>query len=268
MVFEANVRTTWMTIIALTSYVLGIYSKEIVFLLPFCFLLYYLYAINIVKKRSGKFLDIIDVIKKIKLFFGVSLYYVWLFLRDFSKFSKYETGSGYDTVYKINSVLNHLLFYISDRIPLLYGTVGFVVLLAAVTFFDIYHKKIFITPLLASFFILLAPVLFLNKATSYYSYVPFIFLVIIISVILNKIYIKNLTFIFIVAFLFVFILKINKQFQENCFLLQFPRQHPRRTAVEKVVQEAATGDLTIEKLESDEARWFVENNYLKYFIEK
>jgi hypothetical protein len=124
--------------------------------------------------------------------------------------------------------------------------------------FDLFYKKLILLPLYASYIMIILPVLFLNKNTSYYNYVPFMFLIMIVLVIIDKFkkYPLPISAVFL-AFLLVNIFKLNVNLQENCFLIQFPRTSARRKAVEDVVNNRVNT--------SDEAKWFLENNYLPYF---
>lgn len=242
--------------LSIISYILGIYSKEIIFLFPVCYFLFLVFYNNYIKK-----IDLAKSMKKLTPFFIIFLIYLGVFINDFIKFSNYAEGSGYDLVVNSKNILNHLAFYVDDRIPIFAGLAGLIIFSLIILLFDLIHKKLILIPLYFSYIILLVPVLFLNKNTSYYNYVPFVFLVIIITVLTNKFKYLNFPFsLILTAIMLVYIFKTNIKLQENCFLIQYSRTSSRREAVEDIVNNRTNT--------SDEAKWFLENNYLPYFINK
>jgi len=243
-------------ILPIITYIFGIYSKEIVFIFPLCYTMFLIFYNNYVKKVNLK-----KLILDLKPFFIIFFLYLIVFVKDFYKFSNFATGSGYDLIFKLNTVFIHLAFYLGDRIPLFSGIFGLIIFVLLITFYDLSKKKLILTSLYVSFLALIFPVLFLSKNTSYYSYIPSFFLIIIIGVFLNKF--KNkpvLLSLLLTSLLLVFVFKTNIKMQENCFLIQFPRIHSRRQAVEDIVNGKENN--------SGEAKWFLENNYLPYFINK
>jgi hypothetical protein len=240
-------------VLPIITYILGIYSKEIVFIFPLCYVLFLVFYNNYVKK-----IDLRKLTLGLKPFFVIFLLYLVVFIKDFYKFTNFTTGSGYNLIFKLNTLFSHLSFYLTDRIPFILGIFGFLVFTLIVLLYDIVKKKFIIIPLYISFIALIFPVLLLSKNTSYYSYIPSFFLIIIIGVFLNK-FEKMSTLLSLVfaSLLLVFVFKTNIKLQENCFLIQFPRIHPRRQAVEDILKGKENN--------SDEAKWFLENNYLPYF---
>lgn len=243
-------------ILPFITYILGIYSKEIVFIFPLCYTMFLVFYNNYVKKINLK-KSILDL----KPFFVIFFLYLIVFVKDFFKFSNFQTGSGYDLIFKFNTIFNHLSFYLGDRIPLFFGIFGLVIFTLFVVFYDLIKKKLILTPLYVSFIALIFPVLFLSKNTSYYSYIPSFFLIIIVGVFINMFKKMQLPLLLVItSLLLVFVFKTNVKMQENCFLIQFPRIHVRRQAVEDILNGRMNN--------SEEARWFLENNYLPYFINK
>ncbi len=250
--FEKGKNNKRLQLLSLVTYILGIYSKEIVFIFPFCFSLLLIFYNNYRKK-----INIIQSILSLKAYFVISFIYLAVFVYDFGKFSNFESNSGYDTVFKFSNVIDHLVFYINDRLPIFSGTIGLVIFILLILFFDIYRKKAILTPLFLSFLALIFPVLFLSKATAYYGFLPFIFIIIGTAVIFETSKLKNIIFVIFASMSLVFVFRHNIPTQENCFLIQYPRIHPRKQAVEDLLKGSPN--------QSDEARWVKENNYLKYF---
>lgn len=222
-------------------YFFAVFAKEITFLLPLGFLFYPKFNLN--KIKQNKVLHILFVV------------FLAIFIHDFIKFGNHEKGSGYDLVTNLNPILNNFAFYITARIPLLKGI--FVIL------------PFLVIPLWSSvlYILLIAPVLLLGKATSYYSYIPFMFIFAGLGERLNIIF-KNkaLYLTIILAALAVFVFQINLPFQESCFLIQYPREHPRKIAMEEVVNIVKAGDFNFDKLNSAEVYEIVSNKYYLPFL--
>ena len=223
--------TNTFLLISIVSYVLGIYSKEVVFVLPICFILFSLFYKNAVRHIDLKKLKV-----KLRLFFGIFAVYLIVFIRDFLKFSDFSKGSGYDPIYKLNSVIGHSAFYLTDRIPVFTGILGLTFFILLLIIYDIYKRKPILTPLFTAYVVLLFPVLLLSKSTSYYNYIPHIFLIFIFTYLFDAIYkhirtkIKSINLLYFVSLIFisviiVIVFKINLSIQKNCFLIQNPKSY-------------------------------------------
>lgn len=227
---------------SLIFYTLAVFSKEITFLLPLGYLFYP--KVNLKSK-----------IKENKLLYILFVIFLTVFIHDFLKFGSHETGSGYELVSGLGSIASNFAYYIQSRIPFLKG--AFILLL------------FLIIPFWSSFFylILILPVLLLGKATSYYSYIPFMFIFAGLAERLDLLFKNKINyFVLSLAVLAVFIFQINVPFQENCFLIQFPRVHARKAAMEKVVEMIKRGDNDFDKLNSAEVFEIVSNKYYLPFL--
>lgn len=269
LVFERNKSNLKLILLSSFTYVLAIYSKEVTFVLPYTFVAFLIFLKNYSKQKEHKSIKILEVLSKLKLIFSLSLIYLFVFIKDFTRFSSFSKGSGYDTIFELGSVLERLSYYISDRLPIFSGLFGLIVLLVIIFGFDLIKKKLILVPTFASYVMLIFPLLFINKYTSYYNYIPLIFLVIMLIVFLEKVSLNKYIFIISTALLLVFGIKHNVPTQENCFLIQYPRELARKTAIKQVVKRLENGETISDKeLDEMDIRWFVSNNYYKYFLNK
>lgn len=271
------------SIMALT-YFLGVSSKEVVFLLPYSLILFLLFYHNYVKK-----INLRKSFYKLLPIFAISLVYLLYFAVNFSAFSEYEAASGYKSVLTIQNFLDHVSFFLSERIPILTNVSNLSIwFMVGVILYDYFRKKLLLTPLYVSFLIILTPAAVLTKYVAYYSYIPSIFLYTLVFVVLFEIYkrirqtldkgfVQDAVLSSISSFVIVFVFSINLVLQENCFLLQYPRDHARKVAIQRVVT-TVEGELSrtngvevtidLEGLITEESNWFLSNSYLPYFIDE
>jgi len=261
--------------ISLITYFLGVSSKEVVFLLPYTLFLFLIFYNNYVKKINLKRSMVL-----ISPLILVSLFYLFFFAGGFSSFSLNPEGSGYKSIVTLSNFASHVSFFIENRLPILanikYGPFLFIL---GIVLFDIYKKKPILTPLFASYLIVLAPAAVLTKFESYYGYIPSAFFYLTIFVLVNEAINvfktkKELLVAVFSSLLIVFVFQLNLQTQENCFLLQYSRPLARKVAVERVVNKVETElkeggkeiNIDLEGYITEESNWFLSNRYLPFFL--
>lgn len=196
-------------------YILGIFTKEITFLLfPFMIMIYlYLRKWHILKKD-------LKVLAPLALIFGLySIFYASTFLGYFGQASGYKMG--FDPI----EIFYNLAFYLKYVLP---GIGSFfnlaLVMLAALYGYCLYRKDYWPAIFLSGFLIFISPVLlFSDRVSSYYGYIPVIFLFVSFGKIGELFrFIKKPVLAVLVAAVFLYVFLIDKVLMDNCFLIVAP----------------------------------------------
>lgn len=261
----------------LVAYFLAVSSKEVTFLLPLVFTLF-LVSFSHYKKR----IKLKEAFRKLTPFYLIGLFYLIVFVADYLGFTGFEKGSGYRAEFLLSRVIENFSLYLDHRIGLFSPLLTLAVVTAVTLFVDWYRKKPVLTPLYLSYLALLLPVSLLEKFEPYYSYIPsfflFSFALIYTELAQNLISKKikgkfQLAFkVLLASFALVFIFGVDKNLQDVCYFLQYPRPHARRVAVEKAVTRVekalARGETSIDLSSeaSEEMAWFLFHGYIKYFL--
>ena len=206
-------------------YVLAVFSKEITFLLFPIIVLVYMY------KQKGRFLkrDLKILIPFCLTFIGYSIFYASTF------FGYFGLKSGYRMGFDLNTIFNNILFYfkfiLSGIGPYLNPTL---ILLFLLYIYTLYKKNYWTIMSFLGFFALIFPVLlFSNRVSTYYVYIPAIFLFLSfgcigdfifheLSRIKIKVFSRRIFVAIIIVLTMLYMFSTNKGLMDNCFLILAP----------------------------------------------
>jgi hypothetical protein len=162
---------------ALSVFILALLTKELAFSLPFILL-----ALSLIRGITPK--------KTVPFFFVLGMYAIYQAFFIFSGRSLPQNAS-YQLAVSLKQIVSGLLFYFPVTVLLL---IGFLIIL---------QKKWQTLWLMVSILITVLPILLLfNRHEPYYLYIPFAYLMILLSLLLPKLNIK--TWILYVLIIFVF----------------------------------------------------------------
>lgn len=280
---SCKAKTYWLVLV---FYLLAISTKEISFLFPIVltaasvFYHYYISRINL--KKLAVFMA---------PFFLVLLLYGSTLGSGFLWYFSLPSGKGYSMSFSAEVILKNLLHYTTNIMPIVnFSMLGLGIFFASFVLFDLWKKKPITTPFLFSYLVFLGPpLLFEGRQAPYYSYIASLFLFIGFFVFLKEIYsflrgfFKKKSFltkvftIYFVLFIAYGVFGIDKFLLDNCFLIQFPWENRRKTALsyltkrlDKLFDTGQIQEDTEVKLEEKEnipeVRFIIGSNVLHLFL--
>lgn len=268
-------------VLAVLFYLLAIATKEITFLFGVAFLLmaaYYHFSVN--KLNLKEFLKVYLPV------FGVFLAYLLFVAWTFTSYFAIEGGVGYQMKLSADVFVSNLAWYFSDLMPAFNNRVLYVgALLLVFLLWDLLRKKVEVLPFVASYFLFLGPPLFFTaRNASYYNYIPSIFLLAAIYLLVEKLFrFIKLRFssnvlasvflqIYLVVILLVGIFRVNEAFQDACFLIQNPWDNVKKDKIMHIAQEVGNSDpkvgekINFSKEKVDELEVFWSSEILHLFL--
>lgn len=228
-----NIKTFLFSIVL---YILAIFTKEITFLaVPAMFL------ITVALKR-----DIKKNFKYLLIFFIIFVLYSLFYARGFTSYFDKPYEDGYTMLFSFSLIFQNLKTYLNQIFPSIPGNLLIPFVLVTFIIFDLVSKKLKSLPFLISYTIFLFPaLLFINRTSTYYNYIPLVFLLIGFGVIIEGIlkatdFIKsvNLKKIVIVSLLIFFALglfRLNLKAMDSCFLIQYPWKNDFKNGYLKLI---------------------------------
>jgi|GEM_PF-4144393 len=204
-------------------YILAIFTKEIAFLaVPVMFL------ITIAIRR-----DIKKNFKYLFIFFIIFVLYSLFYARGFTSYFGKPHEDGYTMLFSFPLILQNLKIYLNQIFPAVSEKLLIPFVFIIFVIFDLISKKLKSLPFLASYIIFLFPaLLFLNRTSTYYNYIPLVFLLIGFGIIIEGI-LKAITFIkssiqkriaivTVLIFSVFGLFGLNLKAMDSCFLIKYP----------------------------------------------
>jgi len=213
-------------------YILGIFSKEITFLLfPFMALVYLcIRKMSIVKKDLKKLTPLLLI------FILYSIFYASTFLGYFR-----ISNGGYKMGFDLSRMFSNFAFYLKFVLPGIGSYFNFALtILIALYGYTVYRKYYWPTIFLSGFLVLLFPVLlFSDRVSPYYVYMPTIFLFLSFGMICEFIYkmitklkmkpsVNILILPIAIVIIVLCVFTINKGLMDDCFLIIAPWSNQTR----------------------------------------
>ena len=217
---------------SLIFYILAILTKEIAFMLPLVLVLLAAYHhFNISRLRLWK------IAKSMFPFFAVFFIYLLTYAYSFKVYFLIPSSDAYKMTFSIAGIVHNLLYYLTYNFPIINYSAWGISFIALLLLYDVVIKKIRVSPFVFSYLVFLFPVLlFLDRHTFYYAYIPTFFLFMGLSILLadlHNLLVRSLagksrlylwTFnVYLMLLLTVGVFRLDKLLLDNTFLIQFPR---------------------------------------------
>ncbi|HJX58973.1 MAG TPA: hypothetical protein VJ481_00250 [Patescibacteria group bacterium] len=236
--------------ISLVFFILAVFTKEIAFLFPLVLAMIALYH-----HFNASRLDLKKTIKSMAPFFAVFLVYLFTYgISNFKGYSVLPSNDSYQMTFSIKSIIKNAIYYLTYNFPLInYKPIGFLVLIVPI-FYDLWKRKPVITPFAISYLLLLSPVLlFADRRTFYYAYIPAFFLFFGLTILVKNIYwplivrlktapkpFTKVLNILVILFFLLTVFRLEQLFMDNCFLIQFPWQKPQKATYLSMLKKIDT----------------------------
>jgi hypothetical protein len=243
----------WLVIV---FYILGLFTKEITFLLGPGLILFTIFYNNYVKKIN---------LRKLTLFLLpiliIFLFYSLFFASGFLSYSRIVGDVGYKIRFSPSIFVNNLTNYTTMLLPII-GNSTLRLLLVALSAIavDIRRRNLVAIPLFLSYVLLVAPPSFFSaRSSNYYVYIPSVFFFAFLFLVFYEIYLilkkyydgrgigSKLLKVYSLLGILVGIFGVNRIVMDNCFLIQFPWQKPSKAVflslVDKIDNKLMKGEL-------------------------
>lgn len=211
-------------------YIFAIFSKEISFLsFPIMLILFWDLRKGHVIKSDLKILIPFSL-----AFLLYSIFFASTFLGYFG------LSSGYKMAFNLQTVAKNLTYYLKIIMPGISPYLPFAVLLLAGTYLVALYKKLYLALIFAlAFLVQILPALFFtDRVSSYYAFIPAIFLFLSIGIITDKFRVKNiLATAVIVILIAVFVFDLGKIVKYNLYLIVHPWPNRDRDQFLSLVSE-------------------------------
>ena len=232
---------------SLTFYILAILTKEIAFMLPLVLVLLAAYHhFNISRLSLGK------LSRSMLPFFGIFITYLLTYAYSFRVYFIVPAVDSYKMGLSIPGIIHNLLYYLTYNFPIIDYSAWGISFIALLLLYDVVIKKIRVSPFVFSYLIFLFPVLlFVDRHTFYYAYIPTFFLFMGLSILLadlHNLLVRSLagksrlylwTFnVYLMLLLTVGVFRLDKLLLDNTFLIQFPRSRHIKEVILSVAAKA------------------------------
>ncbi len=218
---------------SLGFYLLAILTKEIAFLLPLVLIFLGVYYHFNIKKVDSK-----KIFKKLLIFLVILFIYLLTYAFSFLVYFNLPGVDSYKMGLSLLGIIHNLLYYLTYNFPIINYSYWGLILFIFLGLYDFLVKKPRMTPFLVSYLVFLSPVLlFIDRHTFYYAYIPTFFLFLGLAILLADLHSLALKFlkgkprlyhrifnVYAILLLAVVVFRLDRLLLENTFLIQFP--HP------------------------------------------
>lgn len=243
----------WLVIV---FYLLGLFTKEITFLLGPALVLFTIFYNNYVRK-----INLRKIASSMFLILIIFLFYFQFFASSFLAYTQIAEDGGYKIRFSSSIFIDNLTNYTNMLLPIVgnSSTRLFLITLSAIAF-DIRRRKLVAIPLFLSYLLLIAPPSFFSaRSSNYYVYIPSVFFYLFLFSVFYEIYLilkkyydgrgigAKILKVYSIIGILVGIFGVNKIIMDNCFLIQFPWQKPQKAVflslVDKIDEKLIGGEL-------------------------
>ncbi|MFC1710095.1 glycosyltransferase family 39 protein [Patescibacteria group bacterium] len=270
--------------LSLITYLFAMFSKEVTFLLyPVLIMLTFFYHFYVKRVEIKKVL-----IKSVPL--GIIFFvYFFTYAFDFTSYFSITKGVGYSMSFIPANIFGNLIYYLGVITPVYKLWLIASLFIVIGLLFKGERKKVYsLLILLGAYIIFLFPaLLFVNRTSIYYSYIPSIFLFMFIAIIVNESLDLLLSIIqkervgYVVNTLVILVILIggfslSNTLLDNCYLIQYPWKNESKkslfSAVE-LVQNSFKGDNSdrlglSEVVKKDDVVFVVESGVFNLFLDE
>ncbi len=225
-------------------YILAILTKEITFLYALIvpiLMLHHQHSFKIKTKPEN--------LKLIAIILIIFILYSVFYAKGFLYYFGIKETQSYQMEISAGIISRNIWWYLTDFAKNLnYSPVISLAFLTAFVLHDFYKKKLEVLPFVLAYFILLSPALLLvTRNAHYYNYLPSIFLLIAIYVLINNIFtklvlvskghVRKVLMVYTILIVLIGIFGIDKFLLDNCFLIQNPWGSERKLATKQLVSD-------------------------------